>query len=197
MHSWTHWLRPRNSPPPPSRIWALEQRETSTKPQDKPPAITICKLFVSFRVIFKHPDPRTHLNLDQIRIRNTESSVLPTSQILCSFPWVSPAVRSPVAGYIHKVETAPGKNSHGTWMQCCADPKYFMRTKARCGVILTVLWIGMFVPDPTTATKEAGGKISCPIFLGSLKFYKIVINFIFWTGKENNLSQFTKNYCTF
>ncbi len=75
---------------------------------------------------------------------------------------------------------------------------------------------GMFVPDPDfypsripdpgarisdlekqKSKREGWKKICCHIFFFSHKYHKIENYFTFWTGEENNLGQFTKNYRTF
>jgi hypothetical protein len=52
------------------------------------------------------------------------------------------------------------------------------------------------IPDPTTATKEEEKEICCPvpIFVATIsRNFKL----FFLTGTEKNLSQQTKNFCTF
>jgi hypothetical protein len=53
------------------------------------------------------------------------------------------------------------------------------------------------IPDPKTAIKERGEKISFHTFFCSHKFHKIEIYYIFWNAEEKNLGQFSKNYRIF
>ncbi len=58
---------------------------------------------------------------------------------------------------------------------------------------------GMFILDPgsNNSTKRVGGKIFCPTSFCSYKYNKIVNIVYFWTGKENFLSQNTKNLLSY
>ncbi len=51
---------------------------------------------------------------------------------------------------------------------------------------------GSRIPDPTTATKEKGEKLFSTFFFVATNIIKLN----FWTGKEKNLSQNTKNFST-
>jgi hypothetical protein len=59
------------------------------------------------------------------------------------------------------------------------------------------------IPDPKTATKERGEKISCHHFFCSHKFHKIVNYFIFemlkkkiWANFQRIIELFTQNFVT-
>ncbi len=68
-----------------------------------------------------------------------------------------------------------------------ADPRCFSRSRNPDP--------GSLIPDPTTATKEEGETNLRSYLSVAPNFTKLEIIY-FWTGKEINLSQFTKKYCT-
>ncbi len=86
--------------------------------------------------------------------------------------------------------------------------KFFLPTDESAVSNLQCCGSGVFIPDPVFLSvpdlgsensnkRERWKKISCTAFFCSQKYNENWKLFYFWTGEENNLGQFTKNYRTF
>jgi hypothetical protein len=76
-----------------------------------------------------------------------------------------------------------------SFLQCCG---YWMFIPDPGSRVFT--HPGSRIPDPKTATKETGEKISRQTYFYSQKFHKIENYFIFEMLKKKNLGQFLKTY---
>jgi hypothetical protein len=74
-----------------------------------------------------------------------------------------------------------------TYLQCCGS-----------GMFITDHdFYPSRIPDPKTATKERGEKISCHNFFVAVNFTKLKLILFLKCLRKNNLAQFSKNYRTF